>query len=336
MSKKVISCIHLFGTSRHTLISVFVIILIFVGLDQNFAQADFLRTVDRTLRRVADVGDDVPLRHLDELNNAKRAGRWSDELLQTKRRGKILHAVDETRVLDDMWRQMLGKKADDVLQEIRRLSPTQQRVAYLCAEGAQRAKDMFGDIGLRRNFMKDAGPQTLMAMARYPNLAEDAVRFDIAVRGRKLLSPPGARALETADFGRFFDEMGDGAATFWEKYVKPHWPLWLGGAALGAILLTPQEYLDQAGNLTKEGLQKIARFASKTLFDTLRGAAQGTVEGVGQGMSELVRDSVRSFQRTFLTSWSGIVALVLLVVVIALVFKPTRVLIRRVFVGSRR
>jgi hypothetical protein len=133
--------------------------------------------------------------------------------------------------------------------------------------------------------------------------------------------------VELHDFGSFFHKQGQRGHSFWEKYVRPHWKLWVGTTALAAVLLAPDEYIDMAGNLTKEGLQKIGRLGGAVLA----GALAGAVEGSGEAAKEIVEETARSIKYTFFRSPSGIIAAALLVLVVILLVPATRRLLVKVW-----
>ena len=286
--------------------------------------ADSWRTISRIVREVGEVSDDLPLRPLDDVTATARRSRLAEETIGRKV-GKVgLDTADEARHLDRIWRELIRPGREHILNEVKALSIPEQRLACALSMGAHQLKQSVPDIATRGTLMRNGGPETLLTIARYPDLAEDALRFDMAVKNRRLLSPASGRPIETVDFGRFFESTGDRGYHFWNKYVRPHWKLWLGGSALAAVMLAPDEYLDEVGNFTEKGLEKIARFGSKALFDAVSGAARGTIEGTGTGVREVVETTWSSFVGTFLTSFSGIVALFCVVAVVTVLVKPWR------------
>ena len=286
--------------------------------------ADSWRTISRIVREVGEVSDDLPLRRIDEVTAGAKRSRLAEETIERKLGKVSLDTADEARHLDRIWRELVRPGRDYILKEVKALPIPEQRLACALSIGAHQLKQSIPDIATRGTLMRNGGPETLLAIARYPDLAEDALRFDMAVKNRRLLSPASGRSIETADFGRFFESTGDRGYYFWNKYVRPNWKLWLGGSALAAVMLAPDEYLDEVGNFTERGLAKIARFGSKTLFDAVSGAARGTIEGTGTGIKEVVETTWGSFVATFLTSFSGIVALFCLVAVVTVLVKPWR------------
>ncbi|WP_347242655.1 hypothetical protein [Thermogutta sp.] len=291
------------------------------------AWGDSWRTISRIVREAAEVGDEIPLRQLDELKPLSRRGRFVEETLERKVGKKIVGSVDEARHLETLWGELLGPGQKQLFREIKSLPIPEQRLAYLLSVGGREVKQAIPDVGMRANLIRRGGPDTLLTLGRYPDLAEDALRFDLAVKNGRIVPPPGTPAVEMADFGRFFVQTGERGHYFWNKYVRPHWKLWVGGCALAAIMLAPDEYLDEIGNLTKAGFAKLTRFASKSLLQAIEGATQGTIQGTGEGLKGVIESAWRSFAGTFLTGWSGPVALLCVVAAVILFVKPLRYLI---------
>jgi hypothetical protein len=275
----------------------------------------------RWARRAARIADDVPISRLDDVVKNPRTSRLGRELLEKQFPIKHLDdAVERSRLLSRAFRELAGVDVGRHLDDIARISPTAPEAALVITRGARHLGDTVPDIALRTRLLREGGAETLAAVGRYDDLAEDLVRFDAALRTQRLPSPPGVRALTLADFGSFFHTLGQRGHHFWTKYVRPHWPLWVGGAALAAVLLAPDEFLDGVGNLTAEGLEKVTRFGGELLGKTLGGAAAGVVKGVGEGVKTVVEGTAQSAYRTFFTSWSGLIALaVILLVIVALV-----------------
>lgn len=317
-------------TSRHKWIFIPAILVAVILSPSHVAHADTWRTISRIVRAVGELGDDVPLRRLDP-RFAPQRGRLVEEALKNRARRAAIDSADEIRHLDSLWRELLSPRGETILREVKSLPIPEQRIAYVMSVGAQQLKNTVPDVATRGNLIRHGGPETLLAIGRYPDLAEDALRFDLAIRNQRLLPPPGGRALGTGDFGRFFERTGDRGYSFWQKYVRPHWKLWVGGAALTAVMLAPDEFLDEVGNLTEAGLAKIARFGSKALFDAIRGAARGTIEGTGQGLKGVIEAIGTSFVTTFLTSWSGWIALICLIGAVIAFVKPLRCLLVSIF-----
>lgn len=288
-------------------------------------QAANLRSL---VRRAADVADDVPIRRLDDVieeTGKSRAGREVLEKLSGSRR--LDDALEHSKAVRKALKEVLGSVDGSVLKEVEALPRASQEAALVMAHGGKQLKAVVPDMALRSRLIRDGGAETLSALGRFDDLGEDLVRFDSALKAGKLPSPPGTRAVELHDFGSFFHKQGQRGHSFWEKYVRPHWKLWVGTTALAAVLLAPDEYIDMAGNLTKEGLQKIGRLGGAVLA----GALAGAVEGSGEAAKEIVEETARSIKYTFFRSPSGIIAAALLVLVVILLVPATRRLLVKVW-----
>lgn len=160
----------------------------------------------------------------------------------------------------------------------------------------------------------------LAALGRFDDLADDAKLFELAVAKGGLPSPPEMRKLAANDFGRFFLDQGKRAHRFWTDYVRPHWKYWLGGTALAAVMLAPDEFLDAAGKLTEQGFKKLGELGGEALVGVLRGA----VKGGGKGIKDGIRKTVPEVVKTFFGDLWGILAFALLLLAVAIVVPFTR------------
>lgn len=232
----------------------------------------------RMIRKIASVADDVPVQKIDEVVQNAETSRAGKEILKKKFGAgeRLDNLAEESAVLRRAWKQVLGA-ADNQLREIESLPLPTQRAAFVVAHGSQRLKTAVPDLALRSRFLREGGAETLAALGRFEDLADDALKFDVALQAGKLPSPDGARALTLNDFGKFFHTLGERGHRFWTKSVRPNWHLWLGSAALAAVLLAPDEYLDAIGNLTEKGLEKVGHFGGKLLYKALKGAVCGLV-----------------------------------------------------------
>ncbi len=275
----------------------------------------------QVIRKLAGVADDIPVRGLDEVVEDAATRRAGRRLLGDLNRGKRLDDLaEESAALRYAWKKGLGVGDSRLLRELESLPPASQRAALVVAHGGQRLKAVVPDVAVRSRLVSEGGAETLAALGRFEDLAEDALGFHVALKAGKLPSPPGARSLTLNDFGRFFHTQGDRAHHFWSQYVRPHWKLWLGSAALAAVLLAPEEYLDAMGRLTQQGLEKLGRFAGKRLADVIG----GTIAGAGAGTKEVVTGTARSLARTFFTSGSGLASASVLALGALLLLRPTR------------
>lgn len=260
------------------------------------------------VRRVGRVSDDVPVHRIDEVARDAASSRAGRELLE-KSGARAVDAMERTKALRRALRETLGESDASLLRQIDDLNEPAQQAALILSRGARTLERGMPDIAMRSRFFRDSGAETVAALGRFDDLLDDAMRFDIALRGGRISSPPGVRSITLQDFGRFFHQQGGRGHHFWVKYVRPHWKLWLGGSALAAVLVAPDEYLDSVGDFTSEGLNKLGVAAGDILGKTL----QGMIEGAGEGTKKAIRHANDAVTRTFLKSVSGVAALLVLV-----------------------
>jgi hypothetical protein len=283
--------------------------------------------VARLFRRAANVADDVPIRRLDEVMEETAKSRAGREVLEKLSGSKRLDdPFEHSRAIRKVLQETIGSSDGAILKQVDSLPRTSQEAVVVLAQGGRRLKEVVPDLALRSRLIREGGAETLSALGRFDHLGDDLVRFDTALRAGKLPSPPGMRPITLNDFGSFFHTQGERAARFWEKYVRPHWKLWVGTAALAAVLLAPEEYIDKVGDLTEEGLKKIGRLGG----EILAGALAGAVKGAGEAVKNTVEKTGQAVVETFFTSPAGIVAAVLIVLGVMLCVPPMRRILSKV------
>ena len=271
------------------------------------------------IRQVGRVADDVPINKLDDVAEELATSKAGRDLL--KKGGVHLDdALERSRGINRLLRETIGESNPNLLKQLDSLDEPTREAALVFARGAKRIDDSIPDLAMRSQFLRDGGAETVAALGRNPELIDDAIRFHVAQEAGRLIPPAGMRAANLEDMGRFVRTGGDRAQTFWTTCVRPHWKLWLGGGALTAVLLAPDEYLDEVGNLTESGLRKVGEFGGEVLAKALRGA----VTGIGEGSKEVVRESALTAGRVFLSDVWGIITLTALVLVAGFTFPLTR------------
>lgn len=282
------------------------------------------------VKRVGRCADNVEIKHLDEFAQQPATVKAGRDIVQ-RNAGKMDEVISRDRLLRAL-RTQLADVDTTLYRQLDELDDASLQAAIVLSSGAHNVKRGIPDIARRSQFLQEGGGETLCTIGRHADLMEDAIRFDTALKAGKLPSPPGMKSLALKDFGAFFYEQGDRAHHFWQTYVRPHWKLWLGGSALTAVMLAPDEYLDHTGDLTKGGLKKITTVAG----DLLGKALAGTVEGVGEGAKQVARESSEAFFRTFFTSTWGILSLVLISIALLLLVPATRRRVIRLCASSRQ
>lgn len=255
------------------------------------------------LRKIAKVADDVPISKLDDVASEAASSRFARELVE-KAGVRFDDVADRAR----MVRKMLTESAEGlppaIVKQIDTLDgPTQETLAVL-ARGSRKIGAAIPDVAERSRLIREGGANALLVLGRYEDLADDALKVSTAARAGAL-PKPGGGSLSLGDFSDFFLQQGDRAKRFWDKSVKPHWKLWTGSAALAAVMASPDEYLDQFGELLHGGASKIARVGGKALGIALGVAA----EGVQQTLWEVFKVFVSHPLGATITAVLGLLAL---------------------------
>lgn len=223
-----------------------------------------------TLRKLARVADDVPISKLDDVATEAASSRFARELVE-KAGGRFDDVAERTKVLRKLLKESAEGLPPTIVKQLDALEGPSQEAMAVLAKGSKRIGNAVPDVAERGRLLAEGGAETLLAVGRYEDLADDAVRFSTAARASKLPKPSGGN-LSLEDFGDFFVKQGDRGKNFWDKYVKRNWKLWLGSAALATVLATPDEYLDQAGNLLEDAAEKLARVGGRLLGIALNAA----------------------------------------------------------------
>ncbi len=274
-----------------------------VGLAPTPVRAGWL---DRIVRKAARVGEDVPIGKLGKLDDAADAARLAPSGRKALEAEGALDSAARITRARAVVREALGTAADPaLLREVARLDGPLLEVSAAVAKGSRRVAETIPDVAARGRLLSVGGADTLVVLGRYGDLADDAVRFESAARGGKLLPAPGRSAVELQDFNRFFMTEGDRASTFWGKYVKPHWKVWLGGSALAAVMATPDEYIDQGGELTQAGIKKLGH----GIATGIGAVVEGTIEAGAEVAKAPIKGAARGFASGFLADGWGLIAL---------------------------
>jgi hypothetical protein len=268
----------------------------------------------KVVKRAANISDDVPLARIDDVARDAATSRAGRQLVPKSAR-RAGGAVEQAKWLRKALRETVGPADRALLKQLDELDQPAQEAALVLSRGAKSVRSAIPDIALRSRFIQDAGGETIAALGRFDDLTADAIRFDAAVRAGRIASPSSLEPVAMAEFGNFFLRRGPAGHHFWAKYVRPHWKLWLAGTALTAVLAAPDEYLDATGNLTRDGIKKLAKFGGDLLGKTL----EGTIEGAAEAMESGAGRGVASAARVFVSSiWGAISVFVLACILLAL------------------
>lgn len=260
----------------------------------------------KLVRLGGKLADDVPVNRADEVAAAlSRSPGLSSKVDDILRK---TDGIDSKLPRKGRMRQALARAIDDLpaddLNAWLKAAPSQQEAAVVLAHGAKRLRSTVPDALARSDLIKTGGADVVAAIGKHDDLVNDFVRF----HNVGTIATPGGRILTVNHLGEFVLVEGNRAQRFWSTYVRPHWKLWATGTALGAIMVAPDEYLDELGNITKLGMEKLIKFLTAPLI--------GAIEGIGEGTRDAVQDTVEAISRPFFTSGWGIFTLCLGLVVV--------------------
>lgn len=282
------------------------ILVLAAGFIVDSAQAGVL---DRIVRKAGRVADDVPLGKIDDAVDAVDSARVGRKILDE---AGALDSASRLKVARKILREALEGADSTLMKHVDQLDGPLLEASVAVAKGSRQVAKSVPDLATRGRFLREGGVDTLTTLGRYEELAADAVRFDAAARAKKLLPVPGRTSVELQDFGRFFAKEGDRAKRFWDGSVRPHWKLWLGGTALAAVMAAPDDYLDDIGNMTKEGIDKVGG----ALASAISKAAEGAANAVTVVLKAPVRGVASGFWSNLLGDAWGLATLALLAAVV--------------------
>ena len=276
-----------------------VILLLFM-LGVTPAEAQW-KGLSKVIRRAGHMADDVPLRNLDDFAPDKNISR---NLRDTLSEGRHLDDAAYARRLADSLGEAVQTLDPAVIRTISQLDgPTQEMVVLVC-RGTKHVDEIPLDLARRVDFLKAADGKTLCALGMDKTLVQDAIGMQDLLRMGKIPSPKGLRAVTLDDFGAFFHKFGAKGVDIWKTTIRPHWKAWAVGGALAAVLITPEEYLDEFGNWLEDAAKKLANFGTEIVAKPVLGTVQGTVEATGEAAQDTL-----IWGKNYFTSWKGICAI---------------------------
>ena len=248
-------------------------------------------------RKLSKSADDVPVTRIDDVIANKRTSEAGADLI--RRQAKSGGNLSE---LNAIRRRALDGLDPATIRQIDSLPDDAKNAIYLVSSGTKKMREAIPDIALRGEFLRDGGGDLLAMLGRRGDLAGDAVEFRNYLKTGKLPSLPGERPITLNDWARFMDANPSRGDYFWNTYWKGKEKYWLGTAGLAAVLLTPEEYLDEAGKLIKKGIKKLGVIIGE--------GVTGIVEG---GTTIFVQKPIEGFLKGLISSpWSLLpVALIL-------------------------
>ena len=319
---------------RMTTVTIFALVLLIFGATAS-AQC---RGISRAVKRASRIADDIPLRNLDNFVPDRNISRMTRDALGE---GKHLDDVAYTRKLARELNEV-GRNLDpQTVRTLQKMDGPTREMVVLVGRGAKNVGDMPLDVMRRADFMKAVDGKTLCALGMDKTLVRDALNMQDLLKMGKIPSPKGLRAVTLDDFGAFFHKYGAKGADFWKTTIRPHWKAWAVGGALAAILLTPEEYLDEAGELLHDAGEKLAKYGVKLVTALAGGLAEGTVEGTGEvvaeGVGNIVEKTGEATQKTlvrvknFFTTSKGLCALLTFFLIACCLFSGFRKLVKGLF-----
>ncbi|MDO4571383.1 MAG: hypothetical protein Q4D38_13435 [Planctomycetia bacterium] len=283
-----------------TLVFTFVFVPVWTS-----AHAGALQTL---IRRAGKIGDDVPLRSMDDLATSPGTRKIAGETF-----GKAKHLHDSAAYTKRLIRQIeevVGASADPaLLKSLRQLDDAGLETVLLASRGSRNLVAAAPDIAHRADLFRKLDGETLCLIGRYDNLARDAYIFEQTRAAGRIVSPPGVRGVTLDDFGNFFKKTGEKGYEFWQTSVRPHWKLWATSGVLATILLAPESYSEYAIEVASDGVQKIVRVAGAVVEESANVAGAVVSEGIrstGEGVGAAVEDigtSLDEGSRTILKSF---------------------------------
>lgn len=271
------------------------------------------------------VADDVPVNKADDI--AERLARSNS--VTRKLDADLMKAGQLTNKMDDAARITVRKAAmlktlekaipdnPALLREIKALDNASQEAAIVLAKGGQSMTRAMPDITGRGQLLKRGGADVVAAVGLHgDDAARAAMRLDTALQGGNLIIPAGKRAVTLADFGRVMTETGESGWQFWQKYVQPHWKLWLSSGALAVYLADPEQFQDAVGNLSEAGFRQLGLLMGEV--------SAGAIRGISQGTAQVVEKVVVETTAGFFQSWQGAVSGLLTLFAISMLFRRVR------------
>ncbi|MEY6431175.1 hypothetical protein ABC977_02000 [Thioalkalicoccus limnaeus] len=280
------------------------------------------RWQDDLIRYMTQLPPQAPLRHADHAGEAlKRSPLMREAAERELRASRKLAAGADDAARAAAVRQSLQtmlRNNPSLLRQIDQLGDADRAAALVMANGGRQLTETVGDLATRARLLETGGENLVLAVGLMgPDMARISLGLDTAIRVGKVTAPTarqwddiarvagrtpqrGHQAFQLADFTDAIVKGGKASKVFFEKYIKPHWQLWLGGSAITAYSLNPEFFQDQTGALTEAGFKHLSLLLGE--------AAAGAIRGTGQGLEAIVAESTEALLSSFNTpkSWIGI------------------------------
>lgn len=280
------------------MLKIFLFLVLFAVIQP--VSAAPLNFFNSLILKTTKLADSVPISRTDELVGALNksgivrkkldqelalSGKFTPQLSNLVKQGVRQQEVKR------LLQTLIHNPDPQLLAKLNDLDDVTRETALILAKGGQNLSNVLPDITKRGRLLSKGGSELVATVGLYgDNAAKQALRLEAALDAGKVIIPIGRQSISLADFGKVMTRFGDSSWTFWQKYVQPHWKIWLTSGALTVYLTNPEFFQDAAGNLTEEGFHQLTALAGAVAAGAVRGISVGTGEAVKQ-VSEAVQDS---------------------------------------------
>jgi hypothetical protein len=287
------------------------------------------------VRGTARVVDDVPAKKIDELIADLSKSRAVRETVDTELRKSgrlaegslVIRGAARSDEVLRLLRDATNELDPSLLQRIKGVDESSREALLVLAKGGRELQQTVPDLAARARLLREGGVETVAAVGMFgPEAAKSALRLDEAIRGGSLIVKDGTRAVSVSDFGKVMTRFGDASWSFWNKYVQPHWKVWVASGALAAYLANPDYFHDAAGNITKEGFKRLTEFVGEV--------SAAAICGIGEGSGSAVKRVVDTFWNTYFVGHRrayAILGSLAFVITVSLMFRRVRYWVRLLF-----
>ncbi len=276
--------------------------------------------------KTTKLADSVPISRTDELVGALNksgivrkkldqelalSGKFTPQLSNLVKQGVRQQEVKR------LLQTLIHNPDPQLLAKLDGLDDAARETALVLAKGGQSLTTVLPDITKRGQFLSKGGSELVATVGLYgDDAAKQALRLNAALEAGKVFVPAGHQIVSLADFGKVMTRFGDSSWSFWQKYVQPHWKIWLTSGALTVYLTNPEFFQDVAGNLTEAGFHQLTALAGAV--------AAGAVRGISTGTGEAVKQVSEAVQESFFSSGYNAIGLSLLGISLLLLFARIR------------
>jgi hypothetical protein len=212
------------------------------------------------IRKLSKSADDIPVTRIDDVIANKRTSEAGADLIRRQAKSGV-----DLSELNAIRRRALDGLDPVTIRQIDSLPSDAKDAIYLVSSGTKKMREAIPDIALRGEFLRDGGGDLLAMLGRRGDLAGDAVELRNYLKNGRLPSLPGGRPITLNDWARFMESNPSRGDYFWNTYWKGKEKYWLGTAGLAAVLLTPEEYLDDAGKFLEKGVNKLGGIVGEAI-----------------------------------------------------------------------